>query len=99
MVRNVARARPERLRHGLDFRFQQNDVRRLARDVAGPAHGNAEIGLRERGRVVDAVAHKRHALALCLKFFYKFRLLLRPDLGKYIYAFDADLSGDARGGQ
>ena len=53
----------------------------------------------ERRRVVDAVAHKRDALARRLKFFYELRLLLRPHFGKNIFSRNADLLGDARGGQ
>ena len=94
IVRNVARASAERLRHGFDFRFQQNDVRRLAGEIAGAAHGNAEVGLLQRRRIVDAVAHERHALALGLEFFHELRLLLRPHPGKNIFHRNAGLLGD-----
>ena len=84
-MRKVARARPNALRHRFDFRFQQDDVRRLARDVAGAAHGDAEVGLFQGRRVVDAIAHERHALALLLKLLHKLRLLFGPHLGKYVF--------------
>ena len=44
--------------------LHQRDAGALHRDVGAGAHGDADVGLRERRRVVDAVARHRHDPAL-----------------------------------
>ena len=46
--------------------FDERHVRALHRDVGAGSHRDADVGLRERRRVVDAVAGHRDALAALL---------------------------------
>ena len=75
----------------------ERDVGGLDRDVGARADGEAEVGLRERGRVVDAVAGHRDDAALVLQ--------PADDLGlaggKHVCddLVDADLGGDRGGGR
>ena len=58
--------------------FHQDHVRRVDGNVGAGADGNADVGSRQSGRVVDAVAdHCR--LALCLEFANLQLLALRQD--------------------
>ena len=63
---------------------------------AGRAHRDPEVGERERGRVVDAVAHHRHRSVACLQLAHRLDLVLgqqpRPVLG------EPRVRGDRRGG-
>ena len=45
--------------------FDQRDAAALDRDVRAGAHGDADMGLRQGGRVVDAVAGHRDDLPCC----------------------------------
>ena len=68
----------------------------LDRDVGAGADREAEVGLRERGRVVDAVADHRDDAALGLQPADDVGLVGRQHLGDHLV--DADLGGDrARG--
>ncbi len=54
--------------HGLEAVVLQDNRRRLLGDVRAPAaHGDAHVGLAERGRIVHAVAEHGHDLAASLK--------------------------------
>ena len=63
----------------------EGDVAGLHRHVGAGADGDADVGLRERRGVVDAVADHRHPLALRLQ---------RRDLGRLLARQHV---GDARG--
>ena len=63
MLRIVARAERARAHDAAQVALHQRDAGALDRDVGAGAHGDADVGLRERGRVVDAVAGHRHDAA------------------------------------
>ncbi len=74
--------------------FHQHDVRRLdGRVAAQAAHRDADVGLRQNRRVVDAIANKRHFV---LAFFLRKNLvqerdfLIREQLG--VHLVDADFA-------
>ena len=54
----------DRLRHAAQVAAHQRDVGGLHRHIGARADRDAHIGLRQRRRVVDAVADHRHDLAL-----------------------------------
>ncbi len=64
--------------------------------VGARRHGDAEVGLRQRGRVVDAVAHHGHALARGLQFPDLRHFLLRQHFGQHV--LDSRLARDRLGG-
>ena len=66
----------------------------LGRLRAG-VHGQPDVGLRQRGRVVGAVAGHRHHVAAALLTPDQRQLLLRRGLGQEVV--DAGLGGDGRG--
>ena len=86
----------DRVGGGAQVAGDERQVGRLDRDVGAGADREAEVGLRERGRVVDAVADHRHDLARCLQALDLGDLVVRVDLGEH--ALDADLGGDPLGG-
>ena len=62
------------------------------------AHGDSQVGLRQRGRVVDAVAHHGHALARRLAASStSATLLVGQHLGEHV--LDAGLARDRFGGR
>ena len=67
MTANARRAPADRRRHQLDAIGQHDDVRRPLRERRRAAQAGRHVGLRQRGRVVDAVAHHRDARALRLQ--------------------------------
>src|SRR3712207_6093820 len=74
----------------------QGQVGGLHRDVGARAYGDAYLGLRESGSVIDAVADPADLLAFGLESLYFVRLVLREDLGEDpVYA---QLAGDGPGG-
>ncbi len=73
----------------------EHDVGGLYGDVGAGADGDAHVGLRERGGVVDAVAHHGHFPALGLELGDLGRLVAGQHLGDY--RVDADDPGDAAG--
>ena len=75
----------------------QHDVRRFQRGLrAATAHCDANIGLGQRRRVVDAVAHHGHAVALGLQFGNRCDLVFGHQLCTHLV--DAQLVGnDFRG--
>ena len=71
----------------------EDDVGGLHRHVRAGADRDADVGLRERGRVVDAVAHHRDAPALRLQLGDLGCLVARQHLGDHFV--DPELAGDA----
>ena len=63
MLRIVARESRARARDPAQVALHERDAGALDRDVGAGAHRDADVGLRERGRVVDAVARHRHDVA------------------------------------
>ena len=55
-------AEPPRTDDAAQVALDQRDARALHRDVRAGAHRDADVGLGERRRVVDAVSRHRHAL-------------------------------------
>ena len=92
MVRSVARA--SRMASGAARRSprDQGQVGGLDRDVGAGSHRQPEIGLGERGGVVDPVADHRHDLALALQSLDLVHLFGGQHLGDHLV--DADLAGD-----
>ena len=76
--------------------MHQRDAGALHRDVGAGAHRDADVGLRQRRRVVDAVAGHRDACALRLQALDDRRLLLGQHLG--LDLVDADGARDGLGG-
>ena len=72
--------------------FEQRDAGALDRDVRAGAHRDADIGGRERGRVVDAVARHRDHAALAPQLLDHGALLIRQHLG--LDLGDAELARD-----
>ena len=70
----------DRLDDGREVVVRQHDVGRLLGDVgAGDAHGDADVGVLERRRVVDAVAGHRDDVALVLPGAHDLELVHRRD--------------------
>ena len=65
------------------------------RDVGARGHGHADIGLGQRGRVVDAVANHRDLTALGLQPLHRLHLSGRQHLGNHLG--DAGVASDRRG--
>src|SRR6267378_171983 len=82
----------------LDFRVEQDYVRRFARNIARPADGDAKIRLLQRGCVINSVAHKCHPLSLNLQLPDHLSFLFRTDLRENIFGIDACLFGDNESG-
>jgi hypothetical protein len=75
---------PQRLDDFQRAAFDENDIAGLDGDIGSRANGNAKIGLRERGRVIDAVADKRNTFLFILKMLNLMRLVLRKHFGKHL---------------
>ena len=73
--RRTARAMPRR------SPLTERDARRLHRDVGARAHRDADVGLRERRRIVDAVAGHRDDCAFRLQTLHDRGLVLRQHVG------------------
>ena len=78
-------------RHVGERALDEHDVGRLDGHIGAAADGDAHVGLRERGRVVDAVAHHGDDLAPCLQRLDLLLLLGGLDLRKHVR--DADARG------
>ena len=96
IVRSVARLRPDRVGGGAQVAGDEREVGGLDRDVGAGADREAEVGLGERGRVVDAVADHRDDAALGLQAADHVGLVGGQTSAMTVV--DADLGGDrARG--
>ena len=97
MVRRVGAAR--RIASAAARRSPRTSVRSdgLDGDVGAGAHGEAEVGLGQRGGVVDAVADHRDDAAFGLQAADDVGLVGGQDLGDDLV--DADLGGDRAGGR
>ena len=67
MLRIVARLRRRARDDAAQVAFDQGDAGAFHRDVGAGAHRDADVGLRQRGRVVDAVAGHRDDAAFRLQ--------------------------------
>ena len=81
MFRIVARLSRRARDDAAEVALHQRDVRALHRDVGAGAHRDADVGLRQRRRVVDPVARHRHDAAFGLEPLDDVDLLLGQDLG------------------
>ena len=72
--------------------LDERDGRALHRDVGARAHRDADVGLRERRRVVDAVAGHRDDAALALQALDGRGLLVGQHVGDDLV--DAELARD-----
>ena len=70
----------DRIGHGAEVGTHERDIARLDRDVRPRADRDADVGLRERRRVVDPVADHRDDMALALPTRDLARLLLGQQL-------------------
>ena len=84
------------VRGGPQVVADQRQVGRLDRDVGAGAHGEAQVGLGQRGGVVDAVADHRDHAALLLQPAYLGHLALGRHPGDHVV--DPDLGRDGPGG-
>ena len=75
--------------------LDQSDARAFHRDVGAGAHGNPDVRLRQRRRIVDAVPGHRHDRAAGLKLADDAMLVL----GRHVRvdAVDTELPGDRLG--
>ena len=64
IVRSVLRESADRVGGAAQIAGDEREVGRLDRHVGAGAHRHAQVGLRQRGGVVDAVADHRHHAAL-----------------------------------
>ena len=97
IVRSVARESRMASRGGAQVAGDQREVGGLDGDVGAGADREAEVGLGERGRVVDAVADHRDDAAFALQAADHVRLVGGHDLGDDLV--DADLGGDGASGR
>jgi len=75
--------------------LDERDGRALHGDVGAGAHGDTDLRLRERRRIVDAVAGHRDKPALVLKPLDRRRFLIRQHFGNHV--IDAELAPDREG--
>ena len=92
IVRERPAGEPDRVGGGAQVARDEREVGRLDRDVGAGADREPEVGLRERRRVVHAVADHRHDLALLPAAADLGDLLAGVDLGEH--ALDPDLRRD-----
>ena len=96
MLRMVARERPDRGDDAGQRAGDQGDVGGFDGDVGAGADRQADVGLGERGGVVDAVADHADPSAFGLQAADLAGLVLGQNLGQH--PGDPDLAGDRRGG-
>ena len=89
MLRIVASAQTPRAHDAAQIALDQRHVGALHRHVGAGAHGDADVGLRQRRRVVDAVAGHGHDAPFLLQALHRLGLLLRQHLGDHLV--DAEL--------
>ena len=68
--------------------LQQDDVGRLLGDVHGRIHRDAQVGRAQRRRVVDAVAHEAHHMALGAQRAHDALFVQRAQLGEDLVRLD-----------
>ena len=95
MVRSVRREKGERVDDTAQIPGHENDVAGLDGDVGAGADGQADVGLGQRRRVVDAVTDEGHLHALVLQALDLFGLVLGQHLGQH--PLDAELGRDGLG--
>src|SRR5437762_1822582 len=88
----------ERFGDCLNVRLQQDNIGRLAGNVAGLSDGNTEVSLLQRRRVVDAVADEGDAFAALLEQLHHLRFLFGTDFCKHVFFRNAGLLRNRRGG-
>ena len=86
----------ERTNHIERITLHQYYIGTLHGHVGAGADGEAHVGLRQRGRIVDAVTDHADLVALRLQFFELLRLLSRQYIGKC--DVDTEFLADALGG-
>ena len=97
IVVSVLRREGDGVGRGAEVAGHEGEVAGLDGDVGAGADGDAEVGLGEGGRVVDAVADDRDFVAFGLELAHDVDLLARKHLGDD--AVDADgLRNCLRGG-
>ncbi len=72
---------------------QDNDVRRLDRNIRAAAHRDSDIGLHQSGGIVDAIADHRHSSMGRLKLSHDRGLVLRQHFS--VHLVYADFQADA----
>ena len=86
-----AAAETQRIGRAAQVAAHDRQVARLDGDVGARSHGDADVGLRQCGSVVDAVAHHGHRRALALQPLDCGDLVGRQHLGDHVVGVDADL--------
>ena len=79
VLADIAHRRPRQApgaHDAVEIALDQRDAGAFDRDIGAGAHGDADIGLRQRGRVVHAVARHGDLAALLLQFLDDPRLVL-----------------------
>ena len=79
----------QRFGNGFDIAFQEDDVRRFPRNIAGAGYRDAEIRLGQGWRVVDPIADKGDPLAFTLQSFDDPSFFFRADFGKNVGGRDS----------
>ena len=78
-MRNV-----ERIGHQPRIAAHQRDSGRVHRDISARRHRNPDIGRRQRGRVVDAVAHHCHRPPGRAQLAHRLGLAVGQDVGEHL---------------
>ena len=86
----MARLRCRGAHDPLQIAFDQSDGCAFHRDIGAGAHGDADLGLGERRRIIDAVTRHGDEAPLILELLDGGGLLIRQHLGHNI--IDAELA-------
>ena len=95
MLRMVARLRVRARDDAAQVAVEQRDARAFHGDVGARAHGDADVGLRQRGRVVHAVAGHGDDVAFGLQLLDDFAFLVGQHAG--VHFVDAEFARDGFG--
>ena len=82
----------------VDGLAHQHGIGAVFGDVGAAAHGKAYVCQRKGGRVVDAVAHHRHAAPLCFELGDEVGFAARRLVAVGVWAVYAERVGDVRHG-